>query len=128
MGAAFPTHRLCFIVPSLVSIPRDIHIVIFEFLRDDPVTSVCLGLTCNALYSAHQRINKEKPIPLSERLTYDGGRSYVTLSALLSIWAPFTLRPYNWETGLRAEHGHGKRYEKQTVQREELYRAAHDLE
>lgn len=105
----------------------EIRLIIFEFLTDDPVTSVCLGITCKALYFGHQYIQKKK-IPLSERLTYDGGRSYVTLSALLSTWTPFTLRPYNWETGLRAEHGHGKRYEKQTVQKEELYRAGHEID
>lgn len=111
---------------ALTSLPPAIHRVIFQSLNDDPLTSVCLGLTCNAFYQIHRSIHPD-PIPLTQGLTYNGGRQDAFLKSLLWSWIPANL-PYNWETGRYAKPevivAQGERYKRILEEEKQAYKAS----
>lgn len=55
------TSILTAIAQGLDVLPSEIHLKIFDILRDDPETSACLGLTCQKLYplffARHKKAN-----------------------------------------------------------------------
>ena len=46
----------------ITNLPTDIHFKIFELLRNDPVVSTCLGLTCKTLYRIHRTFHGKVPL------------------------------------------------------------------
>jgi hypothetical protein len=60
--------------------------MIFGYLQDDPVTSVCLGLTCKSFYNVLKEFHPEK-VTLKETIRFGaGGIFQATLKLMLSIW------------------------------------------
>lgn len=79
-------------------IPTEIQRMIFKLLDDDPVSSICLGLTCKHFMDLHKGFYPGPgPIPLNSKTFLADGRER-KLKILLRTWIPNDL-VFNWETG-----------------------------
>jgi hypothetical protein len=71
--------------------------MILKHLEDDPVSSLCLGLTCKHFMDWHKE-HHPGPVPLNSKTFLPDGRER-KLKILLRNWIPKDW-VYNWETGL----------------------------
>jgi hypothetical protein len=88
--------------PQLATLPPEIHLLLFHYLADDPITSTCLGLTCKNLYPVHRSFQGTVPLwtpepsPLYE--FFFPSPSCPSLWERLEDWFPEDMN-YNWEIG-----------------------------
>ncbi|TVY85837.1 hypothetical protein LAWI1_G008309 [Lachnellula willkommii] len=79
------------IVPTLQTLPPELHLKIFDYLRD--VNSACLGLTCKQFYGIHWELHGKVSL---EAKTHFRHRAF-TLHAALKDWMPGELEYYGPE-------------------------------
>jgi hypothetical protein len=74
----------------LTNLPLEIKRMIVESFRDDPVSSVCLGITCRTYMQLHKEFHK-RPVLLRGSSTFTAAGKYRLLKSLLYSWMPHSL-------------------------------------
>jgi hypothetical protein len=74
--------------------------MIGEHFDGDPVSSICLGLTCKAFMEVHKEFHHD-PVPLKSNTFMADGQERTLIHSLVN-WFPRDVA-YNWETGRYAK-------------------------